>query len=579
MVKHLIFWVCLIWAAGSSAAARDAAPDFALIDHAGRFHQLSRHIDQKLVVLMAYQPSCQACQRALPELISLQRRYRDAPVSFQVLVVDSGQTRESLAELAAELDTDLPLLLDSSQLVTESLGFTRAGEVLVVNPTNLQILYRGGIGLYQEAAVQQGLAANLPGMTSHVHYLVHSILRDEPFIQDAMPLRGDALVFDRLEDVRSRDISYEHDVAPILIERCVDCHRVNGMAPWVMEDHLMIQGWSRMIRETLLTRRMPPGQIDYAYADRYDDVNHISEEEMTVLIEWIESGAPSGDMQDDPLEALGGNDSTWELGEPDLILELPEQHIPATGVLDYTFAPIELNLTEDRWVSAYAFDVDNKAALHHVILYTQDARQRRQNASRGGSRTNFGGYAPGREHVSLGPDNGILLGRDMRLMVQFHYTTIGREVTDRTRLGLYFHDTPPANAMVRTAVMSGDFLIPPGERNYPVMAETVIAEDSYLHSFAPHMHYRGRHIRFRAEYPDGTGESLLSIPNFQNHWQMVYRLKEPVFLPGGTRIVAEGGFDNSIYNPLNPDPQRAVGWGDQIWDEMFLTWLRVSDAP
>jgi|SRR5690554_1115900 len=579
MIKHLIFWAGLVWAAASSAAAREAVPDFALIDHQGRFHQLSRHIDQQAVVLVTFQREGLANHRALPELISLQRRYRDAPVEFHILVTDTQESRESLAELAAELGTDMPFLLDSSQLVTEALDFTRVGEVLVVNPANFQVFYRGGVGLYEDNAVQQGLAATLPGMTSHLHYVVDSILRSEPFMEASMPLTGDALVLDRLDEVRSRDINYEQDVAPILIERCVDCHRTNGVAPWVMEDHLMVQGWSRMIRETLLTRRMPPGQIDYAHAERYDEVNHISDEEMAVLISWIEAGAERGEVQQDPLAALETSDSTWELGEPDMIVEFPEQHVPATGVLDYVFVPIDLDLAEDRWVSAYAFDVDNKEALHHVILYTQDARQRRQNASRGGSRTNFGGYAPGREHVTLGEDNGILLSRDMRLMVQFHYTTIGRELTDRTRLGLYFHDSPPERAMVRTAIMNGEFVIPPGERDYPVVAETVIPGDSYLHSFAPHMHYRGRYIHFTAEYPDGTDESLLSIPNFQHHWQMVYRLKEPVFLPAGTRIIAEGGFDNSIFNPLNPDPQRAVGWGDQIWDEMFLTWLRVSDAP
>ena len=59
---------------------------------------------------------------------------------------------------------------------------------------------------------------------------------------------------------------------------------------------------------------------------------------------------------------------------------------------------------------------------------------------------------------------------------------------------------------------------------------------------------------------------------------MVYRLKEPVLLPAGTEIVAEGAFDNSRYNPLNPDPAQTVVWGDQVWDEMFITWMRIADA-
>ena len=92
------------------------------------------------------------------------------------------------------------------------------------------------------------------------------------------------------------------------------------------------------------------------------------------------------------------------------------------------------------------------------------------------------------------------------------------------------------------------------------------------------MHYRGKHIRFRAVYPDGGEEKLLSIPNFQHNWQMVYRLREPVFLPAGTEIIAEGAFDNSRFNPLNPDPTKEVRWGDQVWDEMFLAWMRIGTA-
>ena len=126
--------------------------------------------------------------------------------------------------------------------------------------------------------------------------------------------------------------------------------------------------------------------------------------------------------------------------------------------------------------------------------------------------------------------------------------------------------------------MNGDFVIPPGVREFPVSASTLVAKDSYLYSFAPHMHFSGKHIRFSVRYPDGSHENLLSIPNFQHNWQMVYRLRDPVFLPAGTEIVAEGAFDNSPYNPMNPDAGQTVSWGDQVWDEMFITWMRIAEA-
>jgi len=577
MIRTLVLLAGLIWCAGASATTSQV-PDFALIDHQGRFHQLSRYADQRAVVVFVYSPDCEASAAALPEIISLRDRFANSPVRFLVLVPDSGETRASLAGLADRLDSETPFLLDSSQLVSDALGFTRSGEVLVINPARGDILYRGGVGLYKGDPMQRALAANLPGMSSHLHYVVHSVLRNEPFIDTPSQSEGEPLVLDKIDAVRVQTISYAEDVAPILIERCVGCHQEQGVAPWVMDGHRMVQGWSGMIRETLLTRRMPPGQIDYDYAGRYEDVHHITDEEMQILMRWIETGAPRDDSVEDPLAVLTPQESDWELGEPDLVIEFPEHQVPATGVLDYVFVPLEIGLTEDKWVSAYAFDVDEKSALHHVIVYTQDARQQRQNASRGGSRTNFGGYAPGRGHIELDPDTGILLQRDMRFMIQFHYTTIGRELTDRTRLGLYFHDSPPAQELERTAVMNGEFVIPPGVREFPVAAKTIIPDDSYLYSFAPHMHYRGKHIRFRAVYPDGGEEKLLSIPNFQHNWQMVYRLREPVFLPAGTEIIAEGAFDNSRYNPLNPDPAKEVRWGDQVWDEMFLAWMRIGTA-
>jgi peroxiredoxin len=230
MIRTLVLLAGLIWCAGASATTNQV-PDFALIDHQGRFHQLSRYADQRAVVVFVYSPDCETSAAALPEIVSLRDRFANSPVRFLVLVPDSGETRASLAGLASRLDTEIPFLLDSSQLVSDALDFTRSGEVLVVNPARGDILYRGAVGLYKGDPMQRALAANLPGMSSHLHYVVHSVLRNEPFIDNPSQSEGKPLVLDKIDAVRAQTISYEKDVAPILIDRCVGCHQEQGVAP------------------------------------------------------------------------------------------------------------------------------------------------------------------------------------------------------------------------------------------------------------------------------------------------------------------------------------------------------------
>ena len=73
----------------------------------------------------------------------------------------------------------------------------------------------------------------------------------------------------------------------------------------------------------------------------------------------------------DPLSNLVWPDTKWklaaELGEPDLIVKIPPQAIPATGVVDYMDLPIDLGLTEDRWVKASEVAPDKAEVLHHII--------------------------------------------------------------------------------------------------------------------------------------------------------------------------------------------------------------------
>lgn len=160
-------------------------------------------------------------------------------------------------------------------------------------------------------------------------------------------------------------VSYTDTIAPMLITKCADCHRPGGIAPWAMNSHAMIQGFSPMIRETVLTRRMPPWHADPEIGEFLHDLS-LTLDESRELVAWIDAGAPRGNGPD-PLLAVDEQATEWELGQPDLIVTLPAFDIPATGVLDYQFFEVENPLDHDVWVRAVQIAPGDRQVVHHAI--------------------------------------------------------------------------------------------------------------------------------------------------------------------------------------------------------------------
>ena len=143
---------------------------------------------------------------------------------------------------------------------------------------------------------------------------------------------------------------------------------------------------------------------------------------------------------------------------------------------------------------------------------------------------------------------------------------------DRTRLGLWFADEEPKFQYSTYSLSHGglNLVIPPGTPEHAMSASYVFKDEIMLHGLRPHMHYRGKHMRFSVIYPDGSKDDILNVPDYSFAWQPTYRLSEPMLLPAGSRVMIEGAFDNSEFNLGNPDPTATVVGGPQSWDEMFI---------
>jgi hypothetical protein len=538
--------------------------DFALLDQNGAFHQLSRTRYRKAVVVMSYDASCVSDKQAVKGLDQIRKGVNSEDVEFMLMNSKVKQDRNTVREAALKDEVDFPILIDHAQLVAETLGLRTSGSVIVLDPEKSQVLYKGPASEQLAKALQAKLSGNAePTMT--------------------LPVQGCAIDFPAKKLQAANPPDYVKDIAPIITKNCAMCHHEGGIGPFAMNNYNMMKGWSPMIREVLLTKRMPPMQVD-PNVNHFSNARYISDHDLQTLVHWVDAGSPRGAGTEDPLTKLNfGGRTEWQLGKPDYIVTAKTHDIPATGVIDYINDEVELSFPEDKWVKAVQFIPGAPSVLHHLLTYVTGP----QDAFAGGEATNstvatrfLEGYAPGKiDAMTFPQDTGVYIPKGHKLTMQFHYTTNGKPASDTTLLGLYFYDKPPKYEYLNRAV-SGPVKIPAQARDVKTAGDFVFKEDVVVYGLRAHMHFRGHDMKFTADMPDGTKKELLSVPNYSYAWQPTYQLVEPVTLKAGTKVHVTGAFDNSQYNPANPDPSKNLTFGLQSWDEMFIGyWSYTSMKP
>jgi len=517
---------------------------------------MSWYDDNKAIVLLVQATGDSAAQNVLADFDSLKSSFDTQGIEFFMINPLGLKDRDAVkAEMAAR-NIDVPVLMDDARLISEALGINNVGEVLVYNPKSFTLEFRGPMG----SALISALTDIVAG-------------RDLQTTQVASS--GTPVAYPIKTAHQQQVPSYEREIGPIIAQNCAACHREGGIAPFALDSHTMVMGWSQMIREVLMTKRMPPGQIDSHIGDFINDMV-LADESAQKIVHWIEAGSPK-DGNSDPLTELVWPETEWAFGEPDYIVEIPEQSIPATGVLDYYNVMVELDLEEDRWVRASQYIPGDHTVLHHTLHSLIAPGETRGGSLLGGEpdRPDIAPYIPGQAPRMEPPNTGGLLKAGTRIAMQMHYTTTGKESVDASRIGLWFYP----KGFVPEERMSGQCAchftptwvnIPPLDPDYEMTQSFTIEKDAKLFAFTPHMHFRGKRMRFYAEYPDGTSEELINIANYNYNWQLAYTYKEPKSVPAGTIITATGAFDNSEQNKMNPDANRSVPWGLQSRDEMFF---------
>lgn len=582
---------------GREASATQAAavpigekiPDVRFKDIRGLVRSLDDFGSRNAYVLVFTTTHCPLVRQYLPKLNELDKEFSARDVQFIAVNVGLDDTIRDMAAQAIDHESEFAFVKDVDHSCVTALGVKRTPEAVVLDAKR-RLVYRGRI----DDQLRLGGARPTPTRRDLFEAL-QDVLAERPVAMPETPVDGCLISGLPPLDATLPLPTYHQDIAPILADRCVRCHQDGTAAPFPLTDYDDAKAHAEMIADVVVDLRMPPWFANPRHGVFQNDPS-LTRQERDLLVRWVRTGRTRGTVEVPPpsdreagdrdagnrgTEARGKGDrgagersvehvaspSPWHIGEPDLVITMLARHsVPATGFVPYQYVVLPHVFVGETWVEAVEILPDNPAVVHHcnMAYVTKDGA---------GEETFITGYVPGGQPLDLGRFKGGVAARIpafAALGLEVHYTTVGTEETCRIAVGLRFPKDVVRKRFQHVMLDARRLAIQPGHGAYPVRPSRTLDQDAMVLGLFAHMHLRGKDVTFFAEAPDARRETLLQIPNYNFEWQLGYEI-EPgrKRLPKGTKLEALVHYDNSAFNPFNPDPKRTVPWGRQTYDEMF----------
>ena len=538
-------------------AMGEKVDDFSFVDLRYLSRTLNEFGEKKAIVIVFTNLDCPIAKRFLPRLKKLDEQYRDQGVQFLSLNVGPNESVVDVAAQALRADIAFPFCKDFDGEAARALGVTRTPEVVVLD-SDRRLAYRGRI----DASIRFA-GVSPKKVREDLREAIDEVLAGRVVSVKETPVDGCLISFPKDKKPADVEVTFSEHIAPLMQEHCQNCHREGTEAPFSLLTYDDVVTHAEMVGEVVLQQRMPPW---FACEQGGEIVNRrtMSPTERQKIADWIAADMPEGDPAKLP-EPKEFSDLGWQIGKPDLEIKMAsEQKIPADGYIPYRYVTLPYVFFRDTWVQKVEIMPGNRNVVHHcnmayVVL------------ENGKPESHFiTGFVPGGTALFMDEGTAFLIPAGAVLVLQVHYISLGEEATDQTSVGFAYPKGPIHKQLKHFLVKNNTFAIPPGATNHKVVAEQTLERDSTGLGMFTHMHLRGKDMTFLAHYPDGTQETLLTVPNYSFDWQLGYRWeKNTKRFPEGTRIECIAHYDNSEFNPYNPAPDKEVRDGPQTYHEMM----------
>lgn len=404
-------------------------------------------------------------------------------------------------------------------------------------------------------------------------------------------------------NVPEEEVSYHTDIRPLLEQHCVACHVEGNVGPFPLDSYAAVEEMGASVVDAVANRRMPPWRHNPDCRPA-KDATRLTDDEISKFLAWADADFAEGD----PSSFVEPSESSAPLVRaPDIIVAPPVGYAPdVTRPDDYRCLPLDLEFPEDAFITATTVAPDQKALVHHVILYavpqsevpTIEALDAAEEGPGytcfGGSGTQLsstlGGWTPGEAEPIINDDAAFRVPAGSKLVMQMHYNVVGLEGAappDQSELEIWLvpEGQPPSTLLSLTPVADTGLRIVAGDEESVQVSERHLTVDGvHVVGSSPHMHLLGRSLRTEVIRADGTVECLSDIDDWDFAWQRAYVYEDgfevPLSIDDTVRITCT--YDNSAANQpvVNGErvPPRDVTWGEGTFDEMCLDYL-VLAAP
>jgi thiol-disulfide isomerase/thioredoxin/mono/diheme cytochrome c family protein len=513
--------------------------------------------------------SCPLVRRSIPKLTDLDARYASQDVQIVAVNVGADDTIRDMAGQAIELEAAFPFVKDSDRSCATALGVTRTPGVAVLD-ADRKLVYRGRI----DDQLRLGGSRPEPSRKD-LEEAIREVLEGKPVSVAETPVDGCAIEAPAPLAAAAAPPTFHQHVAPILKRKCQQCHSDGNGAPFSLLTYQQAAAHAETLVEAVVDQRMPPWFANPKYGKFQNDPS-LTIAERDTLVRWLQSGRAEGTVPDaTDADNAAPDQPRWKIGEPDLVINMLEEHtVQPTGFVPYRHVILPYLFLNDTWVEAVEIRPSNKAVVHHCnMAYAH---------SKGvGEETFITGHVPGGQPMDLGRfDNGVafFIPKMSVLGLQIHYTTTGKEEACRISVGIRYPKRPVQKQLRHVLLDPHRIAITPGHGAFPISSTKVLDRDITLMGMFSHMHVRGKDMSFYATPPEKPRETLLQIANYNFEWQIAYEVAPgQKRLPAGTVLEAVAHYDNSAFNPYNPDAKRTVPWGQQTYDEMFNGFMFFVD--